>query len=163
MHRRFVLAGLAAGGAMPFLDTAAHAQSRTADAQRLRILMGGDYATATSEIAASRARNRAVRAFAELEIEEQAAVAKAFGARPGQAGVSERHAALIQQLDSVDRASFDRMYIMGQIKGHKELLALHRRYARSGTDPMARGASIVGVTGIETHLVMLSTIQSMLS
>jgi putative membrane protein len=55
------------------------------------------------------------------------------------------------------------MYINGQIEGHEELLAIHKAYASSGDDPMARGASIVGVTGIESHLVMLKSIKSMLS
>ncbi|MBW9091774.1 DUF4142 domain-containing protein [Rhizobium wenxiniae] len=58
---------------------------------------------------------------------------------------------------------FDCMFINGQIAGHEELLSIHKRYARSGADPMARGASLVGVTGIECHLVMLNTIKSMLS
>jgi putative membrane protein len=39
-----------------------------------------------------------VKTFAELEIAEQAAVAKAFGSKPGAAGLSEKHAALVQKL-----------------------------------------------------------------
>jgi putative membrane protein len=55
------------------------------------------------------------------------------------------------------------MYINGQIQGHEELLAIHKRYARTGDDPMARGASIVGVPSIQSHLVMLKSIKSMMS
>ena len=125
--------------------------------------MGGDFATATSKLAMQRSSNRMVKTFAELEIAEQAAVAKAFGSRPGAAGLRKRHATLLASLERMRGREFDRMFINGQIAGHEELLSIHKRYARSGADPMARGASLVGVTGIESHLVMLNTIKSMLS
>ena len=54
------------------------------------------------------------------------------------------------------------MYIEGQIDGHEELLAIHKKYARNGDDPMARGSSIVGVAGIQSHLVMLRGVKSMI-
>jgi putative membrane protein len=47
------------------------------------------------------------------------------------------------------------MYIRGQIMGHREVLKIHQDYTRNGTDPMARSASIVGVTSIKTYLAML--------
>jgi putative membrane protein len=164
MNRRNILAGLAAVSVLPIagpLTGTASAQTRI-EPSKLKALQGGDFATATSKLARTRARNGMVRTFAALEIEEQAAVAKAFGARPGQAGVDARHQAMLEELASARGASFDRLYVETQIKGHQELLAIHQRYARSGTDPMARGASIVGVTGIESHLAMLKTIRSML-
>ena len=54
------------------------------------------------------------------------------------------------------------MYIDGQIMGHEELRPIHENYAANGSDPMARGASMVGVTGIDTHLVMLNSIKASL-
>ncbi|SES44664.1 DUF4142 domain-containing protein [Rhizobium sp. NFR03] len=75
----------------------------------IRVRQGGDYSTATSQLAASRARNRMVRTFAQLEIEEQAAVAKGFGARPGQAGIDPRHQAMLADLEAARGADFDQM------------------------------------------------------
>jgi putative membrane protein len=69
---------------------------------------------------------------------------------------------MVAELEAVDGAKFDLMYINGQIDGHQELLAIHKKYARSDDDPMARGASIVGVTAIQSHIAMLKGIQSML-
>jgi putative membrane protein len=124
--------------------------------------MGGDFATATSELAASKASNESVKTFAQLEIAEQAAVAQAFGSQPGAAGLSEEHAAMLAQLQELDGAEFDQMYIEGQHPAHEQLHEIHQDYADNGEDPMARGASMVGVTGIQTHLVMLRSIQASL-
>jgi putative membrane protein len=155
MDRRSFVAGLA--GACLVLP-ADRVSAQGMDRMKMPILMGGDFATATSELALRRGSSRAVTQFARLEIAEQAAVARAFGSRPGAAGLMPEHAALLEQLRGARGARFDQAYLAGQIRGHEELLALHKRYARSGRDPTARGASIVGVTGIETHLVMLNAI-----
>jgi putative membrane protein len=162
MHRRSLIGGSAAALALLPVAGVAFAQSGDVDQAKLPALMGGDFATATSELAASKASNESVKTFAQLEIAEQAAVAQAFGSQPGAAGLSEEHAAMVAQLQELEGAEFDQMYIEGQITGHEQLLEIHQQYADSGEDPMARGASMVGVTGIQTHLVMLRSIQASL-
>jgi putative membrane protein len=154
--------GMAAAGLLPIAGQAL-ARERAIEKDKLKALMGGDLATATSELAASKAKNRMVKTFTELEIAEQVAVAKAFGSKPGAAGLSEKHSAIVKKLQAAEGAEFDLMYINGQIDGHEELLAIHKTYASSGDDPMARGASIVGATGIQSHLVMLKGIKNMLT
>lgn len=161
MDRRNVLFGITVASLLP-LATEAIAQTAGADKEKLAVLMGGDFATATSTLAANKAKNDMVQTFAELEIAEQAAVAEAFGSRPGAAGLSEKHAAMVAKLEAAQGAAFDMMYINGQIDGHEELLLIHKRYARSGNDPMARGASLVAVAGIKSHLVMLKGIKSLI-
>jgi putative membrane protein len=160
MNRRNILVGFAATSLLPMTGTAF---AQAMEEAKMQALMGGDFSTASSKLALRRAKNKMVRTFAELEITEQAAVAKAFGSRPGAAGVNKRHAAMLAKLERAEDAVFDLAYINGQIDGHEELLRIHKRYAASGSDPMARGASIVGVTGIQSHLVMLKTIKGMLA
>ncbi|HEY8574909.1 MAG TPA: DUF4142 domain-containing protein [Devosia sp.] len=162
MHRRSLIAGSAATLAVLPFASLAQAQSGQVDQAKLPALMGGDFATATSQLASSKASNASVKTFAKLEIAEQAAVAMAFGSEPGAAGLSEEHAAKLAELEAAEGAEFDMMYIEGQIAGHEELLAIHQQYAKNGEDPMARGASMVGVTGIQTHLVMLQSIRASL-
>jgi putative membrane protein len=162
MERRQAMFAMAAASLLPVAGQA-FAQGKGIQKDKLKALIGGDFATATSELALAKATNRMVKTFAELEIAEQAAVAKAFGSKPGAAGLSKKHAAVVQKLQAAEGPQFDLMYIDGQIEGHEELLAIHKTYARTGDDPMARGASIVGVTGIQSHLVMLKTIKSMLT
>ncbi|MBB3936158.1 DUF4142 domain-containing protein [Aureimonas phyllosphaerae] len=160
MNRRQVAGSLLGAAVLSAAPGLALAQRRApTDWMKMPILMGGDFSTATSKLAARKARDPAVREFAKLEITEQAAVAEAFGARPGGAGLRPDQAAIVAELEAANGAMFDMMYIDGQIAGHRELLDLHRRYARSGSDPMARGASLVGVTGIETHLFLLQNIK----
>jgi putative membrane protein len=162
MNRRGLLISTAATAAMFPLTGAAFAQSGTIEQAKLPALMGGDFATATSQLALKNGSHAAVKTFAQLEIAEQAAVAEAFGFKPGSAGISQKHAAVLEKLQAAEGAEFDAMYIEGQIDGHEELLAIHKKYARSGEDPMARGASMVGVTGIQSHLTMLKGIKSMI-
>ena len=163
MLRRSLIAGSAAALAIvPFSTLLANAQAGSVDESKLPALMGGDFATATSQLALEKSQNGSVTAFAQLEVAEQAAVATAFGSAPGAAGLREDHAAMLAQLEALEGAEFDVMYIDGQIAGHEELLGIHQDYAESGDDPMARGASIVGVTGIQTHLAMLQAIRQSL-
>lgn len=161
MNRRNILAGMALAGVLP-VAARALAQGRKQDGAKAKALMGGTFALETSKLAKQHGSSAAVKTFAELEISEQQAVAQAFGAEPGAAALDDQHKSMLQKLEAAKGAEFDRMYIDGQIKGHQELLAIHKDYAKSGTDEMARGASIVAVPAIETHLAMLKTIQKSL-
>lgn len=161
MNRRNAIAtigGAALVSALP-AGLSAMAQGAGQDPAKLPALQGGDFSTATSQLAERKAASGAVREFAKLEIAEQAAVAQAFGSQPGAAGITPEKAALLQSLEATEGAAFDVAYVEGQIAAHEELLAIHQTYARSGQDPMARGASIVGVAGIESHLFLLRNIR----
>lgn len=139
MNRRHLLAGAAAIAATVPMGNFAFAQPSGMEKAKLPPLMGGDFATAISQLAANNANYSMVKAFAELENAEQAAVAEAFGLEPGAAGLSEKHAAMVEKLRAADGAEFDMIYIEGQIDGHEELQSIHKKYAQSGDDPMARG------------------------
>jgi putative membrane protein len=156
-RRQIMLAGASAVAPFGLGMVGVRAQAGM-DAMKLPILAGGDYATMTSKLALRRANSSSVTAFAKLEIEEQAAVADAFGSRPGAAGLLPKHAGLLQALEAAPDAEFDALYVQGQIAGHRELLALHKSYARRGADPTAQGASTVAVPSIGTHLAMLRTL-----
>lgn len=161
MNRRHMLISGAALAAPAVLGLSGGAFAQSAmDSRKLQILAGGDFATITSKLALRRGSSSTVTSFAKLEIEEQAAVAEAFGSRPGAAGVTAKHAALLQQLEAAPDSEFDAMYVKSQILGHNELLTLHQRYASSGSDATAQGASIVAVPSIRTHLALLKGIRS---
>jgi putative membrane protein len=160
MDRRsmfFALAGVVAtasiAAAQPLLPT-------SPDQFQLAELMGGEFAIATSRLALERSRNPQVRNFAQLEINEQTAVAAALGTVPG--GVQPRpdQIAIIQQLQRMPAGpQFDRAYVEGQIAGHEELLALNTAYAQSGSDSRGRAVATVAVPSIQTHLSILSNLQ----
>ena len=167
MHRRQMLAASAAlAAAMPL---AARAQQSammvdgTMDLQKAPAILNGTFAKLSSQAALERAENAAVRTFAELEVAEQTAVATAFGVPPvAPPHIAEDKAALLDHLQALSGPEFDRAYVDAQIAGHQELRPIHEAYAANGSDPMARGASMVGVTGIDSHLLILRGIQAQL-
>lgn len=159
-RRELMIRGMMASAALPLGAATASAQQANLDPDKMPALLGGNYAVHTSRLALERATDPAARTFAQLEITEQEAVAMAFGAEAGVNALREDHAALVEQLQALEGVAFDRMYIDGQIAGHEELLGIHRTYAAQGSDPMARGASIVGVPAIESHLAMLRGIRN---
>ncbi|WP_128254059.1 DUF4142 domain-containing protein [Falsirhodobacter deserti] len=169
MNRRMIFAASAAlMAAMPiasYAQTPAAAPAAVAeDPQKQPALLGGNFALLSSRIAQEKATNESVRTFATLEVAEQEATAMAFGAEPGAGGVSQKHATMLEELQAAPAGpEFDRMYIDGQIAGHEELRAIHSDYAENGSDPMARGASMVGVPSINTHLAMLRGISQSLN
>lgn len=160
MNRRQIIA-VGAGALAPLLvggAFGAHAQPMM-DSMKLSILAGGDFATMTSRLALKRGGS-AVANFAKLEIEEQMAVAEAFGSKPGAAGLTPKQSAMLAELEATPDADFDAMYVKGQIMGHQELLTLHRSYSNRGKDPMAVGAATVAVPSIKTHLALLNGIRA---
>lgn len=159
MDRRlalFTLAGaLPAAGAL--LASPARAQMAAGmDQFRMQALQGGEFALQSSKLAVERARNARVRQFAELEANEQAAYAAALGGAPGAVPLRQDHAEMMRRLSAARGASFDRLYVQGQVMGHQELLRINQTFAQGGTDAVGRSVAMLAVPSIQTHLVMLS-------
>jgi putative membrane protein len=167
LDRRTALMALA--GAVSLAPSAVLAQSAAAPAAlaavaspvqfRTTVLTSGAFAMQTSQAALERSPNPRVQEFAQLEINEQMALAAALGAAPGSAPLRPDHAQMLQQLQSMTGRSFDRMYVQGQIMGHNEALALTSAYAQSGFDIQGRSVAILAVPSIQTHLTILSRLQ----
>lgn len=156
-RRAFMLATLGAGlvGA-----TAARAQfPGEAGGGAARVLMVGGFSLQTSQLALQRSRNARIRDFAQLEANEQTAVAAALGAQPGSVPLSQDEAAMLQQLASLSGRQFDHMYVTGQIEGHRQLLELNTANQAAG-DPVGRAVAIVSVPSIQTHLQILSGLRA---
>jgi putative membrane protein len=170
MNRRHMLtAGAALAATLPLVgaaraQTSALLEDGSLDPSKAPVILGGNFAKLTSQVALERAQSDAVRQFAELEVAEQTAVGQAFSV-PADAPpqLTEDKAAMLEELQNVDAAMFDMMYIDGQIMGHEELRAAAVAYASGGDDPMAMGGALVAVTGIDTHLVMLRAMRAMMA
>lgn len=167
MNRRsLIAAGALAAAALP-LATVARAQMSammedgTMDPAKAPVILGGNFAKLTSQVALEKSQTDVIRTFAELEVAEQTAIGMAFGV-PADAppALAEDKAAMLEQLQALEGAEFDMMYVDGQIAGHEELRGLAADYAANGEDPMAKGAAMVAVTEIDTHLVVLRGIKA---
>lgn len=165
MDRRKLLAGGAAvAAALPVLaNSPALAQDAAMDEAKMAALEGGKFLMMTSQLAQEKGESDNVKVFANLEVAEQTAVARAFGAEGADIPLNEQHQATYDQLSGLEGAEFDAAYLQAQITGHQEARPIHEEYAENGEDPMARGASMVGVTGIDTHLVMLESFMAQMS
>lgn len=160
MQRRTLFAAGAVAAVLPVARMSFAQDAPDADMQA--ILLGGNFSLLSSRLAAEKATDPAVQAFAALEASEQEAVAHAFGAAPSDQ-VTPEHATMLQQMNAMEAgAEFDRQYLAAQMQGHEELRALHSAYAENGSNPMARGASIVGVPAIDSHMSMLRAISNRL-
>lgn len=164
MRRRSIIFGGIASVAALSTATDAAADSATGlaayeDIQKVMALLVGSYTTYTSVLARERATDPIILAFAGHEIAEQAAIMRAYAADLAEIGLHEKHASVIERLEALAGSEFERAFVDAQIAGHKELLPIHQDYAKHGSDPVAKGASIVAIPFIQTHLTMLDAIQ----
>jgi putative membrane protein len=156
LRRSFLLAlcGLGASATAARSRIIPQRDFRTAD------LMGGSFAMTTSQLALTRTTNPDVFNFANAEIAEQVQVASALGAAPGSAPLRPDHSALAVQLSATPAGgTFDRMYVQGQIRGHRELLALNTSYLRTGTNPQEQQVAQMSLPIIQRHLAILSNLR----
>jgi putative membrane protein len=117
------------------------------------------YEVTAAQIAAMRAQNPMVRAFAEMMIAHhtettnlalQQARASGVMAPPPVLGAATR--TQIDQLLNAPAAGFDRLYLQQQVNAHRQALALHTAYARSGDNPELRRAAATIAPLVAEHL-----------
>ena len=173
MIRRSILVGLAGTGLVAALRPAAAQQatmstSSMSPEQVAQMALGGmAFALATSQLATRQAEAATVKAFAQLETEEQTAFSEARRMAglpvPSPAMMDSQKQQMLQQLQSLIGARFDQMYLQGQVLGHQELLALHQAMAQSAATREERMLGTVAVPAIRTHLAMLAGIQQQMT
>lgn len=168
MERRHILLGLA-GAAAPFLirRTAALGQTPSQDGgvpfdpssyaeQTLQI---GTLAKTTSQIALRNSQSRFVRRFAQLEIAEQTAVAQSLTSNfdPPPVPLTPDQHQIVQSLQALLGSDFDAAYVKVQIQGHRQLLAIQKKFLAANTDPGSNFVHIalIATASIETHLAIL--------
>jgi putative membrane protein len=166
---KIILSGLMAATAVCGLSmaapSAADAQRGMAAPQRASMTYvakagAGDlYEIQSSQIAVRRARDPRIREFAAMLVtdhqrttQEVLAAARASGMRPGPAMLEPAQRQMIRQLERAPAAQFDRLYIRQQIPAHQQALALHQRYARTGSAPALRRVASGAIPVVQGHL-----------
>lgn len=158
MERRSFLLGVLGAG---LLSTVASAQGAAGDFRTME-LGGGEFATRTSRIALARTTNPDIVQFANAEIAEQTNVAVMLGSMPGMGPLRADHAQMAAQLEGMPSGrAFDAMYVRGQIRGHRELLALNTSYLASGGDPQFQSVAAMSVPIIQQHMAVLNRLRNM--
>jgi putative membrane protein len=154
-RRKLLTGGVALAAALPAAHVAFAQEATQLSEDAVAVLESGMFAMMTSQLALEKGTADAVRVFAELETAEQQAVSQAFMAEGAQIPLREDHQAIVDQLNGLEGAEFDAAYLDAQIAAHEEARPIFEQYAANGDMEMGRGATLVGVPSIDTHLVML--------
>ncbi len=120
------------------------------------------YEIQSSQMAASRAQNPAMRSFAQMMIgdhtntsQQLMAAASAAGLPPMTPRLLPMHADMLARLQSRSGADFDREYGRQQLMAHQQALALHSNYSARGDTPALRVVAAAAVPIITRHLNMV--------
>lgn len=165
-----MLMGAIGGAAVPALAQDRYAPSGampmgpTERRHAMDTLMVGNVALQTSQIALNRALRPQVREFARFEAEEQTGIAQIIGEMMGGAmpppPPSPTDARMIAGLQRARGAAFDRMYLMGQMDGHRRLLTIQEQYLRDGRNMHHRHVAMLARGRIMEHLDDLQRLQA---
>lgn len=160
MDRRLLLTGgVALAAALPAAHAALAQEAIQMGEMEMAVLEAGMFSLMTSQLAMEKGQADSVKVFAELETAEQQAVARAFMAEGAEVPLTPEHQQILEQLQAAEGAEFDMMYIETQIAAHEQGRPIFEQYAESGEMEMGRGATMVGVPAIDSHLVMLRSFQ----
>ena len=123
-------------------------------------LMVGSVALETSRMAQSRAANPMVRQFADFEVEEQTTISEILNEMmrmpPPPPSPTDRR--MMQSLASMRGADFDRMYLTGQLDGHRRLLQIQETYLSQGRMPHHRHIAMLARGRILEHIREVQTL-----
>lgn len=127
----------------------------------METLQVGAVALETSRLAQSRAENPQVRRFADFEVEEQTTVSEILNEMmrmpPPPPSPADRR--MMQQLQSLRGREFDRMYLTGQLDGHRRLLQIQETYLAQGRVPDHRHIAMLARGRIREHISDVETLQ----
>jgi putative membrane protein len=148
--------GVGAAGGTSELVVAEPGAMEGIDPDKHAMITLGNMSKHASQLAIGMVQSQPLRQFATLEIAEQEAIAQAFGVAGGPMFVTPEQA---EMLVAMKAGMTDGAYLAAQIDVHRQALAVAQGYAETGADPMARGAALVAVPSIESHVAMLALIR----
>jgi putative membrane protein len=150
-------ASAAGTGAMPASMT-----PTTASAYMQVAASNDMYEIQSSQLAAGRAQNPALRSFGEMMIRDHTnttqqltAAATAAGMGPPPMAMLPMHAEMVARLQARSGADFDREYARQQLIAHQQAVALHSNFAARGDVPALRAVAAAAVPVVTQHLNMV--------
>lgn len=78
---------------------------------------------------------------------------------PQHEGMDQQHAALLQQLQGVSGAEFDRLYLSQQVAVHQQAVDLFRNYSQSGDNPQLKVWAAQTLPALQQHLQLAQQLQ----
>jgi putative membrane protein len=127
---------------------------------------GDQFEIQSSQLALQMSQNPAVRAFAQMLIndhmrmsQQMVATAQAAGLNPPPPVLLPQHQAMLDQLRAAPMGTFDTAFRDAQINAHQQALTLHQNYAASGDVPALRNLAAGAVPAIQAHLTQAQSLQ----
>lgn len=175
MKHLLICASLAvlAAGCTPMNDetaTASMPSDATPTAAMPYVAMAGSsdmYEIESSRLALQRAQTPAVRQFAQMMIDHHTMTTQqtmqavqAAGMTPPPPALLPPQRAMLDELQPVMGADFERAYLQQQRTAHQMALALHRNYARSGDTAQLRQTAGTAVPVVQRHIDQLKSMPS---
>lgn len=117
------------------------------------------YEIQSSQLALTKAATPAVRDFAQMMIQHHTmttqqimAAAQSAGMTPPPPQLMPMQAQMIQELQGLSGAEFDRAYVRQQRRAHQMALALHSTYANNGDTPQLKQVAATARPVVQQHL-----------
>ena len=152
----------AAGGSMAAAPSTA-ALSAADKKFVMKAASGGMAEVQAAQLAQQKSQDSGVKDFAAKMITDHTAANTQLTTLAGQKGVTvptalaDKDQAEIDKLTKLDGKKFDKMYMKGQVKDHKEMLTLLQKEAKSGKDADLKAFAEQTIPVVQSHLDMAKT------
>jgi putative membrane protein len=155
MERRSFLVGII--GVLAASPVSAASRRPRGDFRSLDLMTGG-LALESSNIALRKLSSGEVVRFAQAEVAEQTHIALTLDAAPGLSPLDGRALSMLARLERISSGrDFERAYVIGQIDGHRKLLALNETELKTNGE-YSRVASM-SLPLIRQHLTTLMSLR----
>ena len=111
----------------------------------------------SSKMALEMSKSAGVKEFAEHMVSDHSTTTKELMAAAKAENITvpttmmPKHAAMVEQLQAADAASFDTLYLQMQVTAHQEAVALHTAYAKNGEDAALMAVAEKAVPIVTEH------------
>jgi putative membrane protein len=143
------------------------ASTQTADTDfMLKAATGGMAEVELGRLAATKAQNAEVKQFAQKMVDEHTKANNELKALAGEknftmpARLDPKHQSVMDKLNGLSGAEFDKAYVAAMVQDHEETMALFKSEADGGRDADAKAWAGKMLPNLQMHLDMIKGIQS---
>ena len=153
--------GAAALATASFAPRAAFAQS-TPEEYVAMTAKAGAFTKTLAEAAMERGEADAIKTFAQLEIGEVDALMEVLAAAgaPATVELDPEQMQMIEQMQGMEGAEFDRMFLEAQLTGHQTALGIQEPMADMSEITLPVATAKLAEESIKSHIAMLEMIQA---
>jgi len=122
--------------------------------------IGGQFEISSSRLALQNSQNPDIKNFAQKMIDDHTKISSQLksiitSANPDESqptiALDNQHQKMLNELNGVKGANFDRLYVHDQVAAHKEAVNLFRNYSRNGDNDAIKNFAIQNLPTLEHH------------